>query len=177
MYMGFNSMDIREKMQMKKNILKCIHICGGLTGKFAKKMCDDDTVYQELMEDGQIRRIPVEVKMSDKTNKKMYLYELSSKQKAAKFPSMKEDEARSIALMNACYCTYQHSEWIEQDDIKRLVSATDIKRDKLMPKLMMYQENQLCAVYIHNANSKLTDMEKQIISEQLAVEQVFEYLY
>ena len=169
-------MDIIEKTTVKNNITQCISVCGGLTGKFAKMLCSDADVFQEMMEDGKIRRIPVEVRMSDKSTKKIYLYELAGRAKAPSFPNMKEEDAKYISILNNCYCKFPDAHWFEKADVKRLVGDAGIAK-KLVPTLMFYHDNGLVAVYVHKTFSKLNDEEKQIISEKLSVDKVLEYLY
>ena len=101
-------MDIIERARIKGTLLKCAQLCGGVTGKFAKRLCSDDTIIREMMEDGELRRIPVEVKMSDRTTKKMYFYEDSTKQKQANFPNMKEEDAKRISILNNCFETFSY---------------------------------------------------------------------
>lgn len=171
-------MDIIERAQVKGTLLKCAQLCGGVTGKFAKRLCSDDTIIREMMEDGELRRIPVEVKMSDRTTKKMYFYEDSTKQKQANFPNMKEEDAKRISILNNCFCTYyEESQWLKKSDVKRLVSMSDISDTKLMPDLMFYNNNQLIAVYVRKNYAKLTDGEKTKIESNLTVDRVIEYLY
>lgn len=170
-------MDIVEKTNIKNNILKCIDMCGGLTGKFAKKLCDDDSIYRELMEDGKIKRIPIEVKMSDKTTKKMYLFAYNNKQKASQFPHMKEDDARYISILNNCYCSYPNAQWFERSDIHRFVETAGVTDTKLIPRLMFFSEDKIVAVYMKKSYAKLTEKERQVIDEKLNVNIVLEYLY
>lgn len=171
-------MELKEKMQIKDNLLKCIRICGGVTGKFATMMCDNKEIFKELMEDGQIRKIPVQVKMSDKTIKKMYLYETPVHKKLTQFPSMKEDEAKLISILNNCYYTYQFSaHWFEPQDVKRYVSNTNVKSKKLVPSLMFYEDDKVVAVYVLHHHQKLNESDREIIAKELMVDKVLEYLY
>lgn len=169
-------MDIIEKTTVKNNIVKCISVCGGLTGKFAKILCSDESVFQEMMEDGKIRRIPVEVRMSDKSTKKIYLYELAGRAKAPSFPNMKEDDAKYISILNNCYCKFPDAQWLEKTDVKRLIVDTNLN-GKLVPTMMFYHDNLLVAVYIHKTYAQLKDQDRQMISEKLCVDKVLEYLY
>ena len=171
-------MDIIERSRIKSVLLQCAQLCGGVTGKFANKICSDDTILREMMEDGELRRIPVEVKMSDKTTKKMYFYEDVSTQKQLCFPNMKEEDAKRISILNNCFCTYyEESQWLKKSDVKRLVSMSDVSDSKLTPDLMFYNNNQLIAVYVRKNYARLTDEEKTKIESNLTVDKVIEYLY
>ena len=171
-------MDIIERSRIKSVLLQCAQLCGGVTGKFAKKLCPDDTILREMMDDGELRRIPVEVKMSDKTTKKMYFYEDVTKQKQLCFPNMKEEDAKRIAILNNCFYTYKDdSQWLKKRDVKRLAESSEITAAKLVPDLMCYNDNQLIAFYVRKSYAKLIDKEKELIEKHLMVDKVMEYLY
>ena len=170
-------MDIREKAIIKNNILKCINMCGGITGKFAKELCPDEAILQEMMEDGQIKRIPIEVKMQDKSTKKMYIYEIVIKQKTAQFPHMREEDAAYISLLNKCYCQHLNAQWFEKSDIKRFVESSELNHAKFLPQMMFYNNDEFIAVYISRSYSKLSDADKERISKELMVDKVLEYIY
>lgn len=171
-------MDIVEKARIKNLLLQCAQLCGGLTGKYAKMLCSDETIFREMMEDGELRRIPVEIKMPDRTSKKMFLYEDVSKQKQQSFPNLKEEAAKRIAILNNCYCTYvDNTQWLKIKDIKRLASMSEIVNAKLVPDLMCYNDGKLMAFYVRKTYARLTDKEKEIIETYLMVDKVVEYLY
>ncbi len=171
-------MDIVERSQVKNTLLQCAQLCGGITGKFAKILCSDDTILREMMEDGELRRIPVEVKMSDKTTKKMYFYEDVTKQKQLSFPNMKEEDAKRICILNNCYCTYKNNaQWLKKRDIKRLTENSEIINAKLVPDLMCYHDGQLVAFYIRKNYAKLSERDKELIETHLIIDKVMEFLY
>lgn len=167
---------MQEKLKFKEDILKCIHVCGGVTGKYIKLLCPDEEFIFELMKAEKIRRIPIEVVKSDKTRHKMYLFEAVSKLKPAKFPNMSEEDARKIALVNKCYISYRDVMWLGQEDIKTFTSGSGLK-DKLIPSMMFYKDSELNAVYILRKNSNLNENDKIDIANKLNADNVIEYLF
>lgn len=171
-------MDIKERIKYKETILKCTRLCGGLTGKYAAKLCDDESIFREMMEDCQIRKIPVEVRMSDKTRKKIFLYEEVVKTRPPQFPNMKEEDATKISLLNKCYLTYNspNTSWFNQNDITRFASSSGVA-GKLVPSMMFYNGEKMIAIYVLKNYSKLTDFEKERIENELGADEVLEFLF
>jgi hypothetical protein len=171
-------MDIKERIQCKENILRCARLCGGITGKYAARLCSDPSLLKEMMEDGQIRKIPVEVRMSDKTKKKIFFYEEVVKTKPIQFPNMKEEDAVKISLLNKCYCTYAPSatSWFNQTDINRFAQAGGLV-GKLVPNMLFYEGDKMIAVYVLKSYMRLKDDEKTSIEANLGVDTVLEYTF
>lgn len=171
-------MDIKERIQCKENILKCARLCGGITGKYAARICSDPSLLKEMMEDGQIRKIPVEVRMSDKTKKKMFFYEEVIKTKPIQFPNMKEEDAAKISLLNKCFCTYEATvtSWFNHNDINRFAQAGGLT-GKLIPNMLFYEGNKMIAVYVLKSYARLKDSEKAQIESNLGVDTVLEYIF
>jgi hypothetical protein len=167
---------MQEKLKFKEDVMKCIHVCGGITGKYMKKICPDDELVFELMKAEKIRRIPVEVVKPDKSKYKMYLFEGVSKLKPVKFPNISEDDARKIALLNHCYINNKDVTWMGQEDVSTFIKGSGLK-EKLVPVLMYYKDVELYSVHIFKRTVELTDHEKDDIVNKLNVDRVIEYKY
>lgn len=167
---------MQDKLRFKEDVMKCIHVCGGITGKYMKMICPDDELVFEMMKAEKIRRIPVEVIKSDKSKYKMYLFEGVSKLKPVKFPNMSEDDARKIALLNHCYINNKDVTWMGQEDVATFVKGSGLS-DKLVPALMYYKDAELCSVHIFKKTFELSERDKDDISNKLNVDRVIEYKY
>ncbi len=167
---------MQDKLKFKDDVIKCINVCGGITGKYMKLICPDDELVFDLMKAEKIRRIPVEVVRSDKTKYKMYLFEGVSKLKPAKFPNMSEEDARKISMLNHCYINNRNVVWMGQEDINTFIGGSGLNA-KLIPSLMYYKDTELFSVHIMKKSICLTEQEKADISNKLNVDCVLEYKY
>lgn len=167
---------MQEKLKFKEDIMKCIHVCGAITGKYMKLLCPDDEFIFELMKAEKIRRIPVEVVRSDKSKYKMYIFEAVSRLKPTKFPNQNEDNARVIALSNKHFIDNQNVTWLGLEDVTSFAASSCVS-GKLVPAMMYYKDSQLYAVYFSKKAFSLSEKDKDAVSNKLNVDNVIEYLF
>ena len=153
-----------QRITIKNDVLKCSYICGGISdGVLMDFGCDDDLI-RELCESKRLKKIPVQIRLGDGTNRKITMYEDVNWSKSRSYSCMTEPYAAIIWERNQVYMKYKDIavDWF--DDSMIATHCNDLfgkGHYEEKPGMMFYDQDGLVGVFFDRKKQGFSDEERQ----------------
>lgn len=167
---------------IKDTVINCIKICGGITGKHFCDLCNnDESIIQDLIENYNLRKIPLTVKTSDKKEKVIFVIKQNKKldKDNSIMAASSVEEAYLLAVLNDVYIKNKDNvfSWLNENEIKSFCNSFAIHNNKYIPNMMYYLESESVAIYAHKLSKKFNNTEKENLIRTLGVDKIIEITY
>lgn len=168
---------LQQRIYYKDEILRCAHICGGVTGQHVDSLCPDETVLRMILESGRLHKIPIQVGYG-KNARKITVFEDSHHALRRKSNALDSSSAKDMCYLNDTYLRFRNeaTNWLDMDDIASIAAKENVAEMWKRPRLMFYVGDKLCGIILSRKARPSNDIIKAEIAKKFGLNRCIEIL-